>query len=161
MKRTIIFALSALFMAFAVSSVYAQAAAPKAASNRPAASDKAAQKVAKKALKEQEKAAKAQAKAAKNQAKASAKNQAAVKYTRPVTKTQTKTSTQTRRVAATSSVVNSSFDATDVANGTDAFASFEATFVAPNSISEVSASNEQSSQDVKETEEVLSPSAPR
>ena len=43
----------------------------------------------------------------------------------------------------------------------EAFAAFEATFVAPDVVENVSAAMEQSEQNVTETEEVLSPSAPR
>lgn len=135
--------------------VSAQTAAPRAATAKQqtiTAQNKAAQKAAKKALKEQEKAAKARVKAQEKAAKATAKaNAQAAKNV--------KTPVVTVRPNSTAVATQ----ATEPAAETNAFVAFESTFVSPDVVSNISGATEQSVQDVtsEETEEVLSPSAPR
>ena len=147
MKKIMTLTLAAFMVAFVAGAVSAQTAAKRVVVVKPAttAQSKAAQKAAKKAMKEQEKAAKARAKAQAKAAKATARANA-----------QTAKSVKTPVVT-----VRPNSSTTDVAAETNAFAAFESTFVAPDAVNDISTAAEQSVQNVQETEEVLSPSAPR
>lgn len=147
MKKVLVVTLTAFMVAFMTGAVSAQTTTKRVVIVKPAntAQSKAAQKAAKKALKAQEKAAKARAKAQEKAAKA-----------------QVKANAQTAKSVKTPAVtVRPNSSTTDVAAETNAFAAFESTFVAPDAVNNISAAAEQSIQNVQETEEVLSPSAPR
>ena len=107
-----------------------------------------------KATKGQTKPTKAQVQAAKAQAQAA--KEVAKTQNKTVRPAATKTTAASPAAAAPASA---NFAAADAA-AAEPFAAFEAAFVANDSFVDVSAAQQQATQDVVETEEVLSPSAP-
>lgn len=137
MKKIVTIGLLIVAFMCAINVVYVQAAtttkaAAKTAAKTAAKQKKAAAKAAKKAAKEQALTNKRQAQQAARMHQAQFAGKKIQHPVVPVTET-----------------------------GSEAFESFEATFVAPGSFSDVSVAQQQFAQDLQESEEVLSPSAPR
>jgi len=123
--------------------VTAQQKAAAARAQTQAQVNAAQQKAAEQAKKAQEEAVKQQAAAQQKAAAEQAKAAQAVKA---------------QQAAAHTAVHAAADTAAEVSD--NAFASFEAVFVAPEAVSDISAAAQQATQNVVETEEVLSPSAP-